>query len=115
VRGAAKAVGLGRDKRNCKEAEDDAKWTLPGWLFVGSAIAVGVSGLALVLSAPLNGSARTGLGLGLITGLIVGVAVAAIQWTVESRRVAGEQQAEDQQHGAMSEVARSRLGTLVAI
>lgn len=79
-------------------------------IFVGGAIAVGVAGLVLVLTAPLNDSARTGLGTGLITGLIVGIALAAIQWTVERRRLDHE----DQQHAAMYEVARSRFGTLMA-
>jgi hypothetical protein len=83
------------------------------WLFVGAAIGIGLGGLALVLSAPLDGPARTGLGSGLITGLIVGVAVAAIQWTVESRRVAREAEEKERQHRTMYDVACSRLGTLV--
>jgi hypothetical protein len=80
------------------------------WIFVGGAIVVGVAGLVLVLTAPLDDSARTGLGTGLITGLIAGIALAAIQWTIERRRL----DYEDQQHAAMYEVARSRLGTVIA-
>ena len=86
----------------------------PERLLLGGAVAVGIIGLALVLSAPLNDSARTGLGAGLITGLIVGIAIAAIQWTIESRRIARQRRTEEQQHAAMYEVALSRLGTLIA-
>src|SRR6266581_3475027 len=85
-----------------------------GVIIVGGAIAVGIIGLAFVLSAPLNDSARTGLGTGLITGLIVGIAVAAIQWMVERRRVGHEQDIKEQQCATMYEVARSRLGRLIA-
>jgi hypothetical protein len=81
---------------------------------VGGAIAVGIIGLAFVLSAPLDDSARTSLGTGLITGLIVGIAVAAMQWMVERRREGHEQDIKEQQCATMYEVARSRLGRLIA-
>ena len=77
---------------------------------VGGAIAVGIIGLAFVLSAPLDDSARTSLGTGLITGLIVGIAVAAIEWMVERRREGHEQDVKEKQRATMYEVARSRLG-----
>src|SRR5437762_287331 len=111
---SVKAAGKERAERRADAREQEAAAGRGGraraWVLVGAAVGVGLGGLALVLSAPLNGSARTGLGSGLITGLIVGVAVAAIQWTVESRRVARELEEKERQHRTMYEVARSRLG-----
>src|SRR5690349_7392682 len=84
------------------------------WLFAAGAVAVGAAGIGFVLSAPFDDSARTALGSGLITGLIVGLAIAAIQWTVERTRVNREEALKEQQHAAMHEIALSRLGALVA-
>ncbi|MEU1284489.1 hypothetical protein [Kitasatospora sp. NPDC005856] len=83
-------------------------------LFVFGTVVVGVVGLGLVLSAPFDDSARIGLGSALITGLIVGIAVAAIERGIESRRVAAERRREEEQREAMFEVARNRLGHLIA-
>jgi hypothetical protein len=83
-------------------------------IFVATSIIVGIIGLAFVFSAPFDGTARTALGSGLITGLIVGLAVAAIQWTVESRRVDNDQKTKEQQCAAIQEIARSRLGLLIS-
>jgi hypothetical protein len=84
---------------------------IPAWLVVaGGAVVVGVAGFVLVLSAPFDDSARTGLGSGLITGMIVGLALAAIQWTVERYEEANK----EVRHATMHQVAVSRIAALVS-
>ncbi|MEV0602157.1 hypothetical protein AB0I82_23005 [Streptomyces sp. NPDC050315] len=78
------------------------------------AVVLGVIGLAFVISAPFDDAARTGLGSALLTGLIVSIAVAAIERGIEARRVASERRRDEEQHQAMHEVARNRLGRLIA-
>jgi hypothetical protein len=62
-------------------------------------VAVGVglaaAGIALVLSAPLDDDARSNLGIGLLTGLVVGVSMFALEYVIERRNEAKQQSLRD--------------------
>ncbi|MGW2288561.1 hypothetical protein [Streptomyces phaeochromogenes] len=83
-------------------------------LLILGAAALAATGLALVLSAPLDGAARTGLGSTLLTGLIIGISVSGIERGIEARRVAAERRRDEEQYEAMLDLARNGLGGLMA-
>jgi hypothetical protein len=82
--------------------------------FITAALAVGLIGVVLILSAPFDAQARSSLGSALITGMVVGLALAAIEYTVETRREAAQDIREARLSDGMLEVAKSRLSDLVA-
>jgi hypothetical protein len=82
--------------------------------FITAALAVGLIGVGLILSAPFDAQARSSLGSALITGMVVGLALAAIEYTVETRREAAQDMREARQSDGMLEVAKSRLSDLIA-
>ena len=83
---------------------------VPAWLAVALAVTiVSATGFALVWSAPFDDPARTGLGAGLITGTIVGLALAAIQWTSERYEEADRERS----RVAMQQLALSRMAVLI--
>lgn len=81
---------------------------------MAAALAVGLVGVGLIVFAPFDGQARSSLGSALITGMVVGLALAAIEYTIETRRGAAEDIREASQSDGMLEVARSGLGDLIA-
>lgn len=82
-------------------------------LWVVIICAVGVLGAALVATAPFDDQGRDNLGVGLLTGVVVGAALIAVEYALDKQRRANEEDQDDLQRQGLLEYARGRLAGLV--
>jgi hypothetical protein len=79
-------------------------------LFIGLAI-LGITGVALIVAAPFDGSARTQLGSSLLTGVVVGIAVVGFESSLDTRKAGREEETRRKIHQEMIDSANDRLAS----
>jgi hypothetical protein len=105
----ARALGerwaMGERQRNARAPR--LQWAL--FAAIGAAIMLAAGALALVVSGPWDGQTRVSLGSAVITGLIVGVALALIERSADQRRKVDDREKRERLFGEAARDAFARL------
>jgi hypothetical protein len=82
------------------------------WIRVALLLIAGL-GVALVLTAPKDGPARSNLGGNLLAAVVVGAALLAFEESLERRRAAREEAFKQNLHRGLVEAANDSLASLI--
>lgn len=82
-------------------------------LAVGAAILL--AGVGLIVSARLDGAARTNIGVGLMTGVIVGGALSSVEFGLEQRRRDHEERERDRQREDLIDYMQGSVARLIML